>query len=394
VTLAAASGAAAGTTDTLPSGVFFVDVGYVHAVTDKQYDGQRREIALLEPIERYEAGAGLQGVLRARPRVDMRMLVSQLLYGITDRWTVGLAVPTAIETTIRPNLGWTPGDYNSTLGRPYSEQDFWEWAASMGQGKPAPVWRGNAWTLADIVLASRLRLPEPGWMKRHALRWSLLVQGALPTGREVDPEELIDLGTQGWYLHNFGDLEVHLALDWRLRDGAGVERLTVGTEVWYAWLRTRTLRAATGKKNPLLLNVAPYVGETFEVDGGDWQAARLSVDVVPLIGPTFGTWMTRGSVEAASRFPPLLTLTVSYDYIHLMPTVWRSNYAVWSLDQGRTWGWGDKHAFSATATVSLLRVGAPLQLYVRQRSLDVLPGRNMRPANATTYGVRLIAKFW
>ena len=393
-TLGLALPAQAGTTDTLPAGTFLFDFGYVIALTDKQYDANRKAISLLEPIERYEAGGGLQGTLTARPEVDMRMLVSQLLYGITDRWSIAVAVPAALSTTIQTNLGWIPGDYNSTLGRPYSEQDFWEWAGSMGQGRPRDVWRGNNRVLADIVVGSRYALPQSGWMRAHNIRWAVMIQGALPTGREVDPEEIVDLGTTAWYLHNYGDLEFHLSADWRLKDEGGIDRLTIGTEVWYAWLRTRRYKTPTGAKNPLLQTYAPYVGSHFEVDGGDWQAARVSVDWVPFLGPTFGTWMTKGSLEKAKTFPGMLTLNVMYDYIHLMPSVWKSRYTVWSLDQGRYWGEGDKHAFSAMVTLSLLRVGAPLQFYVKQRSLDIVPGRNMRPANATTFGARLLAKFW
>lgn len=386
--------ARAGTTDTLPANTFLLDFGYIIALTDKQFDKDRKAISLLEPVERYEAGGGLQGVLTARPEVDMRMFVSQILYGVTERWTVAIGIPVAIRTSIKTNLGWTPGDYNSTLGRPYSEQDFWEWAGSMGQGKPREVWQGNRWTMADMVVGSRYLLPASGWMDANNIRWSLMVQAALPTGRDVDPEELVDLGTTAWYLHNYGDLEVHLAADWRYKDEGGIDRFTVGVEAWYAWLRTRTYKTATGSKNPLLMTYAPYVGATYSVDGGDWQAARLSLDWVPFLGPTFGTWMTKGSLEAAKRFPGMLSIGAMVDYIHLMPTVWSSRYPIWSLDQGRYWGEGDKFAFSATVTLSLLRVGAPLQFYVRQRSLDIIPGRNMRPANATTFGVRLLAKFW
>ncbi len=392
--LLAALPARAGTTDTLPAGAFLLDTSYVIALTDKQFDRNRREVSLIEPIKRYEAGGGWQGTLRARPTVDMRMFVTQLLYGITDRWVAGVVVPVAVETTIVPNLDWTPGDWNSSLGRPYSEKDFWEWAGSLGQPKPAATWRGNVWTPADLVLASRYRLPETDVMRRLGLRWAVMVQAALPTGREVDPEEVIDIGTSGWWLHNFGDLELHLAADWRLRDAAGVDRLTVGIEAWYAWLRTKTLQTPTGAKNPLLLTYSPYVGDTHEVDGGDWQAARLTVDVVPLIGPTFGTWMTKGSVAAAAAFPPLLSLNLSYDCIYLQPTVWTSHDPIWSDERARYWGEGYKHAFAATVTLSLMRLGAPLQLYVRQRSLDIVAGQNMRPANATAFGVRLLAKFW
>lgn len=394
VALFAAGPAAAGTTDTLPAGVWAVDVGYVVALTDKQFDRNGKAVSLIEPIRRYEAGGGLQGVLTARPTVDMRMLVSQLMYGISDRWVVAVAVPTALSTLIEPHLGWTPGDWNSTLGRPYSETDFWEWAGSMGQKKPEAKWVGNVNTMSDMVVASRFRLPETAWMERHNVRWSVMLQGALPTGRDPNPEKLIELGTTGWWLHNFGDLELHVAADWRWRDAEGLDRVTVGLEAYYAWLRTQTLKTPTGSENPLLLTYSPYVGATHRVDGGDWQVGRLSLDLAPIVGPTFGTWMTKGSVEAARKFPALITINMMYDFVYLQPTVWTSNDPLWSADRAKYWGQGYKHAFSATVAVSLMRLGAPLQLYVKQRSLDLVAGKNMRPANATTIGVRLIAKFW
>ena len=155
-----ASPALAGTTDTLPAGVWAVDVSYVMALTDKQFDKDGNEAPLLEPIRRYEAGGGLQGVLTARPTVDMRLIVTQLMYGITDRWVLAFALPTSLRSTIKTNLGWTPGDWNSTLCRPYSEQDFWELAGSMGQPKPDATWVGNVNTPADLVIGSRWRLPD------------------------------------------------------------------------------------------------------------------------------------------------------------------------------------------------------------------------------------------
>jgi hypothetical protein len=386
--------AQAGLTDTLPQGTFLIDVGYVHATTNKQFDGSRKSQPLLEPVERYEPGGGLQGILRANPEVLMQLVATQVLYGVTDRLTFGLGIPVAHKTTIDTNLSWTPGDFNSTLGRPYSEEDFWLWAASMGQPKPPDRWVGNKSTLGDIIVATRYRGPTTAWMDALNLRWSIFAMGALPTGREANPEALVEIGTTAWWLHNYGDAELHLAADWNVFDAGGIPRFTVGTEVYYAWLRTRTYDTPQGTNNPLLQTYAPYVGDTFQINGGDWTGASIQLSGAPFLGPTLGTWMTRGSVETAERFPPMLTLSAMYTYLYLQPSKYISPAKMWNWEQADIWGPGDKHIFAFTATLSLLRVGAPVQLYARYRTLDLVPGRNSRPANALMIGTRLLAKFW
>ncbi len=386
--------ARAGLGDSLPRGTFLIDAAYIYAQTNRQFDKDGKSVPLLAPVERYEAGAGLQGIIRAKPVLHQQIVALQLLYGITDRLTIGFGGPLSLSTVIYTNLGWEPGDYQASLGRPYSESDFWEWAASMGQGKPKARAESNVNAWGDLVLALRYRLPETEWMLKHHLSWTVTLQGALPTGREKDPEELVEIGTTAWWLHNYGDLELHLAADWRPYWTGDVSRLTFSGEVYYTYNRTRTYDTPRGTKHPLLLNHAPFVGDTYRINGGDWQVGRAQVEWAPFIGPTLGTWMTKGSVEAARRFPPLLTLMVQYTFVNLQPTVWESDYDLWSIDQAEFWGKGFKHIFAAQATLSLLRVGAPVMLYVRGRSLDLVPGRNMRPANAITVGMRLLAKFW
>ncbi len=384
----------AGLGDSLPRGTFMIDTSYVYAKTDRQFDRNGKSIPLLAPTKRYEAGAGLQGTIRARPVLHQQVFVMRLLYGITDRLTIGVANPLSLSTVIYANLDWEPGDFQPGLGRPYSETDFWQWAKSMGQDKPKAraVSNENAW--GDTVVALRYRLPVTEWMTAHNLSLGLQLQGALPTGREKDPESLLEIGNTAWWLHNYGDAELHLAADWRPWWTGDVSRLTISGEIFYAWLRTRTYTAAKGTKHPLLLTQAPFVGETYEINGGDWQVGRMQIEWAPLIGPTFGTWMTQGSVEKARKFPPLLTLTAQYTFVNMQGSVWSSDYAIWSVKQAEFWGAGYKHIFSAQATFSLLRLGAPVMLYVRGRSLDLIPGKNMRPANAVTVGARILAKFW
>jgi len=384
----------AGLGDTLPRGTFMLDGSYVYAKTDSQFDRNGKLISLLPPTKRYEAGGGLQGTIRAKPVLYQQVFVMRLLYGITDRLTAGLANPLSLSTVIHANLDWEPGDYQPALGRPYSETDFWQWAKSMGQDKPASraVSNENAW--GDTVVALRYRLPTSAWMDDHNLSLGVQLQAALPTGREKNPEALLEIGNTAWYLHNYGDAEAHIALDWRPWWTGDVSRLTLSGEIFYAWLRTRTYTASTGVRHPLLLTQSPFVGKTYEINGGDWQVGRMQIEWAPLIGPTFGTWMTQGSVEKARKFPPLLTLMVQYTFVNMQASVWKSDYAIWSVNQAEFWGAGYKHIFAAQATFSLLRLGAPLMLYVRGRTLDLLPGKNMRPANAVTVGARLLVKCW
>jgi hypothetical protein len=42
----------------------------------------------------------------------------------------------------------------------------------------------------------------------------------------------------------------------------------------------------------------------------------------------------------------------------------------------------------------LLRVGAPMQLYMDYRNQSWIPGKNARAADVFSFGVRAIAKFW
>ncbi|MCO4761174.1 MAG: hypothetical protein KC502_06695 [Myxococcales bacterium] len=384
----------AGLGDSLPRGTFLIDAAYIYATTSRQFDRNGKSVPLLAPTERYEAGAGLQGIIRATPSVQQKIFALRVLYGITDRLTIAFANPLSLETVIQANLAWEPGDYQASLGRPYSEQDFWEWAGSMGQRKPVnrAVSNKNAW--GDTVVALRYRLPSTEWMLANNISLGMTLQGALPTGRDKNPEALLEIGNTAWWLHNYGDAEAHLSIDWRPWWTGDVARLTLSAEGYYAWLRTRTYDAATGSRHPLLLTQAPYVGETYKINGGDWQVGRVQIEWAPIIGPTLGTWMTQGSVEKARKFPPLLSLLVQYSFVNLQPSVWESNYDIWSVKQAEFWGAGYKHIFAAQATLSLLRVGAPMMLYVRGRSLDILPGKNMRPANAVTVGMRLLLKFW
>ncbi|MCC6334562.1 MAG: hypothetical protein IT380_11315 [Myxococcales bacterium] len=389
-----ASASLAMETQVLPKGTWMVDLAYMRSTIDKQWDGERRAVSLIPEMPRYEPGGGLQGILRARPDATFHFLLLQVMYGLTDKLSLAVYLPIVLDTTIQTNLSWEPGDYQSQLGRAYSEDDFWAWAASMGQPRVPNVWSGNHGRISDIILGARYLLPQFEWMKSSGFRWAGTLQVALPTGSNLDPEEAVSAGTNLWELHAAGTIEAHLSADQPFLEDDGVSRGNVGADLFYAACLPRRYTSGTGATNPLLTNAAPYVGETYWIDGGDWLGGTLSVDVVPIIGPTRATIVSGNSLEKAKTLPPLLTLSLAYTHIRTLQSYWNGDSALWAWDREKLWQPGEKNLVKGTVTLSFLRVGLPLQVYVSYRTQDLIPGRYTRPANVLTAGIRTVLKFW
>ena len=390
-----ASSAHAAETTTIPQGTFVLDVGYLHSTINKRWDGNRNGRPLIDDLLRYEPGGGLQGTLSAQPNALYQAALFQLGYGITDWLTVALYVPLILATTVETNFKWAPGDFQSQLGRQYSEDDFWQWAGSLGQPRPPAKWVGNRSTFADIIVGLRALVPQLGFMKAMGLKFAGTLQVAIPTGRPPDAEEVVAAGTTTFDLHSYGDVEVHLSWDRPfLVDAHDVARLNVGGDFFFSWYRAKTLVASTGRKNPLLSTYSPYIGDTYVQDPGDWVGGTVSVEGSPFLGPTFATLVSGGKLERAHTFPPLITLMVSYTYVATGQSRWYSNSAIWDYDREKFWQPGDKNIFRFGLTVSLLRVGVPVQLYAQYRAQDLIPGRFTRPANVLSAGARVILKFW
>ncbi len=381
-------------TQVLPQSTFTFDFAYLSTSLDKQWSGDGKALPLVEESRRYEPGAGLQGILRPRPQAQLDVLLIQALYGITDRLTAAVYVPIVMNSRVNTNISWEEGDYQSQLGRKYSEDDFWGWASSLGQPRVPAQWQAGV-RLADIILGARYLLPQNEWMSQNHFRWSATLQVALPTGTNFDPEAAVSVGTNLWELHAAGDVEAHVSADKHfLVDEYGVYRLNIGADVFYSFFRPREYTAGRGTVNPLLNNNAFFVGDKYIVDGGDWLAGTISVDAVPFLGPTRASIVSGGNLEKAKALPGMLTLTVSYTRVQTFQSDWQSQSPLWDYDREKFWQPGSKNIVRATATVSLLRVGVPLQIYARYQSGDLIPGAYTRPANVFTAGVRLVAKFW
>ncbi len=377
-----------------PKGTFLVDFGYIQSTLDKAWNDHREAISLIDSLPRYEPGGGLQGILSARPVAHYEFSVLQVAYGLFDWLTLAVVVPMVIRTTVDANFDWTPGDYQSSLGRRYSMNDFWAWAASMGQPRPPDHWVGNRSTMADMIVAVRARVPDFSFLHAAGLRVAGTLQVVIPTGRPPDPEELVGAGTTAWDLHNYGDLEAHLGFDrpFLVGDG-GIARFILGGDFYYAWLRARSFTTPTGKKNPLILDYAPYVGSSYTIDPGDWLSAALSLEWAMVDGPTWDTWIARRA-KSTEGWPPLFSVTVGYQYLATGQSTWTSDSALWNWEREKRWLPGDKNIFKLVGTLTLLRLGLPLQLYAGFRTQDLVPGRNTRAAGSFTCGLRTILKFW
>ncbi len=393
VILLAAAPARAGFTETLPQDTFMLDEAFVVSWIDSIWDNQGNQAPLIEPVVRYEPGGGKQGVIHARPVANYYILINQLQYGLLDELSLGLGIPVIIKTRVTPNLSWETGDYQRQIGRVYSEQDFWDWAASMGQSKPT-TWVGNLGTLSDMVIGLRYRFTHrmPG-IRALGLHAALSVFGMLPTGKHADPEEIMSIGTTLWDLHTQGDLAFHMSVEKDFEhelDG----RLTIGLDMFYEAFFTRTLTSATGEKHPLLLNQRPYVGEHYQVKPGDFSGVSLQITGVPYRGPALASWLTNGSAEAAESLPPIISVSVRYTFVHLQQTDWRSDFELWDWEHEKFWRPGYKNILDFSLTVSLLRLGVPAQIYASFRTLNLIPGKNCRSAENLSVGLRVPLKLW
>jgi hypothetical protein len=262
----------------------------------------------------------------------------------------------------------------------------------MGQPKPG-AWQGNQGVLSDLVVGFRLRFSD--WFKPFDdadLGMALSVLGALPTGTPPDADEPVAVGTTLWDLQTQGDLAMHLGIDKKFSrrlDG----RLVLGLNLHYEIFFPRTLKAPTGRKHPLLMNVAPYVGTDYVLDPGDYYGFSVSADVVAIKGPARGTWLVKGDVQRALALPPLLTLSLGYTFNGNLQSRFHSQSDLWDYDQEEKWQAGYRHVFRGTALFSFLRVGVPLQWYAGYRTMQLIPGQNARAGHVIVSGLRVPFKF-
>ncbi|MBM4319115.1 MAG: hypothetical protein FJ125_03945 [Deltaproteobacteria bacterium] len=391
--LLAPAPARAGFTETLPQGVFLLEGAYYHSTLDRAYDDAGNVRPIIDEIPRYEPGGGKQGVIRPEAEVDFRIMVWLLQYGLLDWLSIGVGVPVVMASEVQPNLGWEPGDHQPALGHPYSEEEFWQWAASMDQPKPGS-WSRDEPTLSDVVCGLRYRFSEhlPS-LQGSGFAMALHAAYALPTGEPPDPEEVVAAGTTSWDLHSQGELQLHLAAEQTFGESLD-GRLTLGLDLFYEAFLEREYTTPTGKKHPLLLNQEDYAGPTYTLDPGDFWGAAVQATVVPWKGPLLATWLSRGGSPAARGFPPLLSLSLLYRHTRIGQSDWNSRSPLWDWQHEMSWRPGYKNILEGRITLSLLRIGAPLQLYLGYRDQQLIGGKNSRPSNVLSAGLQLLARLW
>jgi len=383
----------AGFTESLPKSTFLVEGTYIMSSISNAWDNDGNLGPIIDEIERYEPGGSLQGIIKPQVEANFGILLTTVQYGVTDSLSLALGIPVFIYSDVNPNLEWVEGDYQWLLGDTYSEEQFWEWALSMGQPKPGN-WTGNQGRLADIIIGFRYRFTDRfKWFEKHGLAAAYTMMGSLPTGTATAAEEIISVGTTSWNLHFQGELAMHLSVDKSFKKYLD-NRVTIGLDFFYEIFFRHEYTTPTGEKNPLLLNLRPYVGDTYTIDPGDFLGFSAQIDLVPWKGPARATWLTKGSLEAAEKLPPLVTISLRYTYIYMGQTDWGSNSAIWEWEVEKYWRPGYKNILQGMLTISLLRLGIPLQPFVSYRNQSWLPGKNFRAASVLATGLRIPLKFW
>jgi hypothetical protein len=392
--LSAGTSFGGGFTETLPKSTFMLEANYTQSWVNGAFNNNGDMGPLVDRIERYEPGGGQQGILIPNVEVSYMFLITQLQYGIIDELSVALAFPVAIKTTVNPKFSWIPGDYQPHLGRRYSQKDFWDWAASMGQPEPT-TWEGNNWTLSDIVLGARWRFTDrfSRQLKDTGFAGALTISGVIPTGSNADPEEVLAAGTSMWDLNAQGELNFHVGFDKSFKKELD-DRLTIGVELFYEMFFSHTYVTPTGAKNPLLCNYAPYVGPTYQIDPGDFMGASAQFDVVPVKGPALASWISGNDKARAEKFPPMLTFAFRYTFTYLQQTYYTSPSDLWNYDREKQWRPGYKNALFFKLQFSFLRLGAPLMIYATYRNLSWIPGKNTRASDTMAVGIQIPLKFW
>ena len=388
----------AGFTETLPKGTFFIEESYIHAEVKNAWTNDGKLGPIIEPMERFEVTTGEKlGTLVPNVEASHDILVSLIQYGVLDSWTMVVGIPVILQTKVDPKFGWTPGDDTNEWGVFETADDFWAWAAGYGQPEIAS-WEGNRGVLSDIVLGTRVRFTDwiSDWFQRKGLAGALTIYGAIPTGSPPDAEEAVSAGTTTWSLHFQGEIGFHLSADYTFRFLD--DRLTLGTDFFYEIFLRHEYKSAIGTIHPVLLKDEDLeAGPTYTTDPGDFRGGSFQIDFVPFKGPAWATWLSGRSIEKARELPPFLTITLRYTHTRFGQTDWETPYkdTYWEWeDKEEIWQPGYKNILTGLATVSLLRLGIPLQVYGGYRNQSWIPGKNFRAANVYTMGMRFPLKFW
>jgi hypothetical protein len=375
----------AGFGDTLPQNLFLLDVSYLQSTVRSRWDANGNRGNLQEDINMYEPTGELQGSIVAPAENNMQVLLTTLFYGITDDFSIGLIFPFILRSKTTLNLGWESGDYNTGLGRSYTESDFWAWADSMGQGRPEDFEGTNM--VGDLMIGSRLRL-----YRGDGNQVSMMAYVDTRTGEDADPEILGSAGATGYAMGTNGDLGLFMSYDKYWDDGFW-KRLTLSINLFYEYSHWRTMDTSRGDREPLLLSYADYVGKHYRVKPYDYWGGTLGFNVALAYGPTATTWLTEGNPEMQAGLPAMWSMAASWNHKRYNPMDFRSNSAEWDSDQEAVNGAGFKNTISIRTDVNFMRLGAPVALYLKYDNQEWLVSQNLRPVVSKAVGLQLFFTF-
>ncbi len=367
----------AGWTDTAPEHIFMFDLSYRTDTVRHLFDNKGNLVNLSPDIAFYDSSERWQGTLRIPALNQETIGLYQVMYGVTDSLTLALVIPHIISTWTKLNLQWLPGDFDPSLGRSMTMEDFCLYIESMGQ--PCPhEWRGKDNQLGDIIVGLRYRF----YMRKN---FKLAFMGFISTrtGNPGDPEKLGAVGTTGYEYGSNGDLGFYFIGEKDFR------RIALNGEIFYEPFYTRDWSAPEGKLNPLLLNNASYVGKVYKIKPGDFYGFAMGTDFTIVRGSEKTTWLTRGNPEMQKSLPVLWLLSLSFKRTWGLPDKFYSHSEVFDREMELSHYWKLKNTLQVVSTFSFFRLGVPLDLYGTYSDQELLGGRGYMPLKEWGIGAHL-----
>ncbi len=371
----------AGLADTPPQGAVIFETRYQNTATQGRYDGSGKLVDLADPVERYAPTGEFQGKILVPGVHEAEVAINTLAVGVTDWFSVAVVWPFLISQKTDLNLGWESGDFIPEFNRQMTEDDFWDWAGSLGQPKP-PNWSAYG-TPGDVLLAVLVNVYRQPWSQITAFAF-----GNTFTATQANPEILGSVGTSGFDFITNGDIGLHLTSDWRLPDSI-LDRFTLSFDLFYEHYLPRTFPSPVGKYNPLIVDYAPYIGPTYKVTRGDIYGAGCTIRFDMLRGPDEPSWLTKTNPEFQKALPSLFGVQIGYTHVRAFDTDYDSLSKVWDSDQEEDNEALFKHNFKFSGQLSLLRYGVPVDLTGGYVTQTLIAGENFRPVNGFEVGIRL-----
>ncbi|MCA9771268.1 MAG: hypothetical protein KC466_02600 [Myxococcales bacterium] len=375
----------AGLADTLPQGLMIVETSYVNRVTESRFSNSGKVSDLVDPIDRFDVTGEFQGQITVPGKFSADIWLTKVAVGITDRLTLAAVFPVFLERKVELNLGWVEGDpLASNNFEPFSRDDFWEWAESLGQPEP-PDFKDDTFEKGDVILAAFYNFWRSDDLKLTAFGfWNTR------SGSSAAPEVVGSVGTSFFELDAIGDIGIHILSDY-VPPYPVLDRFTFSLEGFYEHFFEHKKHAGTGRLNPLLLNDAPFTGPWIRIDPGDFYGWAAQIGFRIWQGPSSPTWLTRQNPALQESLPPVLTVDAKLTNLYSFDDNYKTHSPQFDLDQENEnqaqvkWNW----AFTLRA--SLLRFGIPLDVFGQYFDQSLIPGRNFRPATGYEVGLRLYA---